>query len=323
MTDFEYQIENFMLYSSSKGLAKKTLVSYEQSLKLFCLYAVRELGIDSVEKVKTNHIRHYISYLKVRGKYTVYSQPNQEKTNVPQNRGDYMGQISNVTIANYVRNIKVFFNWLYKEHEIRINPCLNIENIRVERKCKKLLEPNDFMRLLEAFDRSSFSGYRNHSMTMLLLDCGCRISECVSIRMKDLDLKRTTILITNPKNKKERYVYFSPKMAKILNNWLKYKDKYVDSDYLFPTNRGTVLSIQNYEKSLKQVGKRLNIDVHPHQLRNNFAKYYILNGGDWFTLSRILGHSSVETTQKAYLDFTDDEVARKYQKHSPIQFMKY
>ncbi|MNO78709.1 hypothetical protein D3C76_698580 [compost metagenome] len=54
-----------------------------------------------------------------------------------------------------------------------------------------------------------------------------------------------------------------------------------------------------------------------HQLRNNFAKYYILNYGDWFTLSRILGHSSVEVN----LDFTDEEIGKKYQQHSPLQYM--
>jgi integrase/recombinase XerD len=76
-----------------------------------------------------------------------------------------------------------------------------------------------------------------------------------------------------------------------------------------------------YEKALREVGRSIDVSVHPHQLRNNFAKYYILNGGDWFTLSRILGHSSVEVTQKAYLDFSDVEIRQKYQTHSPVTFL--
>jgi len=73
------------------------------------------------------------------------------------------------------------------------------------------------------------------------------------------------------------------------------------------------MDIRTVESSFKK-HRLVGLDVQPHQLRNNFAKYYLLNGGDW----RILGHASVEVTQQAYLDFTDQEVNRKYQRHSPL-----
>ena len=97
-----------------------------------------------------------------------------------------------------------------------------------------------------------------------------------------------------------------------------YRDRYSSSSFMFPTIRGTELEIRNFEKSLRDAGKKVNVSIHPHQLRNNFAKYYLLNGGDWVSLSRILGHSGVEVTQKAYLDFTDEEIGNKYQQHSPL-----
>lgn len=57
MTDFEFQIENFMLYCSSKNLSRKTMASYEQALKLYCLYLKDEFQIEEVAKVQTAHIR--------------------------------------------------------------------------------------------------------------------------------------------------------------------------------------------------------------------------------------------------------------------------
>jgi integrase/recombinase XerD len=58
-----------------------------------------------------------------------------------------------------------------------------------------------------------------------------------------------------------------------------------------------------FEKSLKKVGAEAGIpDIQSHHLRNNFAKYYPLKGGNFMTLSRILGHSSADVTMKAYLD---------------------
>ncbi|MDP9577378.1 UNVERIFIED_ORG: integrase/recombinase XerD [Bacillus sp. 1751] len=320
LTDIELHMDNFMLYCSSKSLSQKTLKSYEQTLRLFVQYMENEFKISEVSKIKSAHIRHYIKYLRERGKYTVVSNDASMKVNHPDHRNDYNKPLSNATVANYLRNIKVFFNYLHNvEREIKINPVENIKNIKPSRKQKALLSSQEIVKVLRQFDITTFHGYRNWVVTRLLLDTGMRISECLSLRPDNIDFKNKAILIENPKNRQQRYVYFSFKMSSDLKRWLLYRDRYSNSDFLFPTIRGTQLEIRNFEKSLRDVGKKVNITIHPHQLRNNFAKYYLLNGGDWATLSRILGHSSVEVTQKAYLDFTDKEVGQKYQKHSPLQ----
>jgi integrase/recombinase XerD len=322
MTNFEFQIENFTLYCTSKNLSKKTLASYEQTLKLLGLFLEKHFEVVDVDKVQTAHLRHYIKYLRERGKYTVSVTPEKESINYPDHRTDYSKPVSTTTIANYMRNIKVFFNWLTNvERELRKNPVEAIETIKAERKVKATLTEAELKKVVAAFDTTTFHGYRNATITRLLLDTGMRVSECLHLLPEHLDFEHKSILIVNPKNKQQRYVYFSPKMAREVKQWLKYKDRYSDSPFMFPTNRGSELEIRNFEKALRDAGKKSGIDIHPHQLRNNFAKYYILNGGDWFTLSRILGHSSVEVTQKAYLDFTDDEIGKKYQKHSPLTFM--
>jgi integrase/recombinase XerD len=322
MTDLEFQIDNFMLYCSSKNLARKTLASYEQTLKLFGKYLQEESKIEEVKKVQSGHIRQYIKYLQERGKYTVVNDEKSKDMNHPDQRADFKKTLSNTTIANYLRNIKVFFNYLYEvEREIDKNPVKNIENPKVERKMKKTLTPEQIKKVLGQFDTSAFHGYRNFTITRLLIDTGMRISECLSLQAESFDFKHKSILIKNPKNGQERFVYFSYKTANELKRWMRYKDRYSDSHFLFATTRGTQLEIRNFERALREAGEKVSIHIHPHQLRNNFAKYYILNNGDWFSLCRILGHSSVEVTQKAYLDFSDEEIGKKYQKHSPLTNM--
>ncbi|CAM4523184.1 integrase/recombinase XerD [Paenibacillus endophyticus] len=322
MTDIEFQLDNFMLYCSSKNLSRKTLASYEQTLKLFVSYLKNEFQIEEVNKVQSGHIRQYIKYLRERGKYTVVNNEESKQSNHPENRKDFKKEISTTTIANYVRNIKVFFNYLYKvEREIPRNPVEKLENPRIERKMKKTLTPDELKKVFGQFETSTFHGYRNLVISRLLLDTGMRIGECLSILPENIDFQHKSIHITNAKNKQERFVYFSYKSANELKQWLRYKDRYSESPFMFPTTKGTQLDIRNYERALRDAGEKVSIHIHPHQLRNNFAKYYILNNGDWFSLCRILGHSSVEVTQKAYLDFSDEEIAKKYQKHSPLTFM--
>ena len=62
-------------------------------------------------------------------------------------------------------------------------------------------------------------------------------------------------------------------------------------------------------------------EIHPHCFRNNFAKRFLMNGGDIYTLSRLLGHSSVIVTERAYLDVDTDDLHSLYQKYSPMENM--
>ncbi|MTT32698.1 tyrosine-type recombinase/integrase [Terrilactibacillus sp. BCM23-1] len=311
-------LDKFMLYCTSKNLSVKTMRSYDQTIRLFLRYMKEEKSVNDVKKIKTDDIKEYINFVRERGKYTVFSDPNTVKTNRPYNRQDYQKKVSETTLANYVRNIKVFFNFLFSEREIKKNPVDGIPNIKPQRKMKPLLTENELHMLFRAFDTSTFHGYRDWIITRLILDTGCRVGECLSIMLTDINLKNNAILLRYTKNKKERYVYFSFKMGRNLKSWMQYMERYSDGHYLFPSIRGNKMDIRNYETSLRKAGESVGLKVAPHQLRNNFAKYYLLNGGDFATLSRLLGHSSIEVTKNAYLDFTDKEIGKKYQQHSPL-----
>jgi integrase/recombinase XerD len=118
LTELEFFLEDFLLAYQSKNLSPKTLSSYEQSLKLFIAYLKDVHEVVDVQRVKTGHIRQYVVYVQERGKYTVVNSESSKTINHPHNRRDYKKAVSNVTINNYIRNIKVFFNWLQQEGEL-------------------------------------------------------------------------------------------------------------------------------------------------------------------------------------------------------------
>ena len=318
LTELEFFLEDFLIYCQSKNLSPKTLSSYEQSLKLFMLYLKNEHEIKGPKYVKAGHIRQYVKYVQERGKYTVVGNDKSIKINHPHNRTDYKKTVSNVTINNYIRNIKVFFNWLNAEGEIRKNPVDTIEQIKTERRQKAGITEEEFRALLNQFDFTKFHGYRNKVIVMLLQDTGMRIGQCLSLEVDNIDFKHRMILVTKTKGRKERYVYFSQQMLRELRHYIKFKERYTSANLLFPTTRNTEMTIRSFEKQLKQAGDAIGLSVHPHQLRNKFARQFLMNGGNLYTLSRILGHSSVTVTEKAYLDLTREEIAKKYQHHSPL-----
>ena len=318
MKNFTIELDSYMSNCMVKGLSPKTMASYEQSLGLFFHYMVNEQKVHKVEKVTTDHIREYMNYLEERGKYTVVSNERTLLQNFPENRTDYQKKISRTTQANYLRNIKAFFSYAHNEGIVAVNPAKGVPHIKPTRTEKKLLTKSELDMVFKAMDRTTFHGYRNYIISKLILDSGMRISECLALIDTDIDFRYRSITLTKDvKFNKERMVYVSQTMMEDLKRWIRYRDRYSSSELLFPTIRGTQLSIKNFEGYLSGIGKRFGLEVTPHVLRNNFAKYFLMSGGNIATLSRLLGHSSVEVTQRAYLDFTDKELSRMYK--SPLE----
>lgn len=325
MEKIDYDIDDFMDYCTVKNLAEKTINSYEQTLRLLSRYLIEVQNVKSAEDTKELHIREYIKYLQDRGKYTVTSNEETKNINFPENREDYGKKIEITTINNYIRNIKVFYNYLYKNRYITSNPVTRIKEIKCSRKVVGFIKNDEFNRLLRIFDLSKFHEYRDYIITQLIFDTGMRLGETLLIQEKDIDYINRIILLPseNTKGKKDRYVFFSEEMLKQLRRWLKYKDRYRQSEYIFCTNKGKPLSVSNYETNFKKYGVRIGLEeIHPHMLRNNFAKRFLMQGGDIYTLSRILGHSSVKVTEEAYLDLDTNDLRTNYQRYSPLANLK-
>jgi len=321
--DFEWLTDEFMLYCRSTQLREKTMSSYEQTLHLFGRWLSDELKIYTVDKITENVIRKYIDDLMTRGKYTFYVNDLSKKKNCPDRRRDYRKPVSVTTINNYIRNIRVFFNWMEREYIIRKNPMKRIRQLKYNRQAKVFLSDEDLKKFLSKFDKSYFTEHRDYVMIMLMLDSGMRLGECSTVLVTDLELarKRINLRAEETKGRKDRTVYFSPKTETIIRRWLQFKDRYVESDYLFPIKEhGGSIGVGNFESNFKKYILRagLNEEYTPHCLRNNFAKRCLMNGMDIFTLSKILGHSSVEVTEQAYLDLTDEDISKQYHRASPM-----
>lgn len=166
---YQYDVETFMCACDRKGLAAKTMKSYEQTLRLFGQFlSVRE--IERTEEVKRVHIESYIDYLQKRGKYTVCAIDAPANSNNPENRSDYVKKISPTTINNYMRNMKVFFNWCMEQELIYKNPMEKVKYMKVKRKPLEFVSDADFKRLLGCMDISKFSEYRDSVIMQTLLD---------------------------------------------------------------------------------------------------------------------------------------------------------
>ncbi|WP_253198915.1 tyrosine-type recombinase/integrase [Clostridium estertheticum] len=162
MRKIEYTIDEFMNYCESKNLSQKTMMSYEQTLRLFSKYIQEEKNIEDVIKITEKDIRDYVVYIYNRGKYTVVIDKKTLKGNIFEARGDYGKQVSITTVNNYIRNIKVFFNYCKEQGIIKKEVVKNIKQFKNERKSKQFITDGEFGELLRHIDTTKFHEYRDY-----------------------------------------------------------------------------------------------------------------------------------------------------------------
>lgn len=319
---FDDAIEDFMIDCTNKNLSKKTLKSYESTIKLFSKYCEEELNKFVPSAITTKDIKEYLEFTKERGKYSFVA--TTEVNNNPLNRGDFGKKVSLYTVNNYLRNIKVFYTFLMESGKITTNPTTPLKEYKHSRKPKPDITNIDFNKLLKSLDLTLYAEYRDYVIIQVIYDTGLRIGELLSLQEEDILLNKKAIFIRADisKGRKDRYTFFGNSLHTILKRWLNYKDRYFNTDLVFPSVNGRLLAVTNFEKNMKKYSKRANVQITAHQLRNNFAKRYLLNGGDIYSLSKLLGHSSVTTTERAYLDITAEQMNKKYRNFSPLDNIK-
>ncbi|MFR8104141.1 MAG: tyrosine-type recombinase/integrase, partial [Clostridia bacterium] len=126
---------------------------------------------------------------------TVVNNQNSKIINFPENREDYGKKIETTTINNYIRSIKVFYNYLYENRYITTNPVVRIKEIKCVRKVIGFIDDSNFNRLLKIFDLSKFHEYRDYIVAQLIFDTGMRLGETLLIEETDIDFTKRTILL--------------------------------------------------------------------------------------------------------------------------------
>jgi len=137
---------------------------------------------------------------------------------------------------------------------------------------------------------------RNKLILALLYSSGLRISELVTLIIKDIDLDERTMRIRG-KGEKDRIVLFDNNAKKLIEEYLEFKKS--DTDYLFLSRFSKPLTPRYVQMMIKKYAEIAGIKkkVTPHILRHSFATHLLKNGVDIRVIQQLLGHSNLSTTQ--------------------------
>ena len=185
--------------------------------------------------------------------------------------------------------IKHFYNDFLKLN-------LNID-IKLPRKRKKIpvvLTNLEIKQLLKAI-----KSQRNKLIVEFIFSTGVRISECVNMKINNLDFKEYVGKVISGKGNKDRLIIISKKWVLNYKKYLEKRNKKITSEYLFCNSKGNPLSVDTIQKFLKQSAKDANITkrVSPHVLRHSFTTNLLENDVNIRYIQQSLGHANLNTTQ--------------------------
>jgi len=285
--------EAFRLRCQAQNLSAGTLVWYGENLKRWNRF-LESKGVTLAREVTPDLIRRYIEDMRQRGN-------------------------ASGTVARTYGGLRCFFSFLSRERMIPQNPFQLVEKPRMEHKMLRPLSMDQARLLLANANKKRFSGQRLWTIILVILDTGLRVSELISIRTDQIDFHGGVIRVMG-KGAKERQVPFGAAAKQALWSYLMRRGEIPGQDLLFVNQYGNRLCRFWIEKAIRNLGRAVNIQgvrVSPHTLRHTFATQYIKNGGDAFSLQKILGHSTLDMV-RVYVGLADQEVTQQHRKFSPM-----
>ncbi|MHA2069403.1 MAG: tyrosine-type recombinase/integrase, partial [Candidatus Thorarchaeota archaeon] len=181
-TTIKQAIDSFLLSCKVEGKSYGTIECYSDKLKGVLWYSRNYHWPDDIAVTTTNHLREFLAYLR--------ETPHRFNSTCPR----AMKPINSTTVQKYYRSLSALLNWLINEEILDYNPLLKIKVPRAEKKVIKALDSNGVNHLISALG-NTFDGVRNKAMILILVDCGLRLGELLSIEVGDINMAQQLVKV--------------------------------------------------------------------------------------------------------------------------------
>lgn len=300
----ELILKRFLMAKIARGLSPRTINYYKNSIRM----TLEKIG-KPYNDITADDIRLYLA-IRV------------------QKDG-----VSKTCANNERRNLSAFYTWLQKEEILLKNPMSKVEPIKEAKKKKSAFSQMELEQI-----RYACSTARETAIIEVLISTWARVSEIAQIRIDDIRENKITV---HGKGAKDREVYLSAKAQLAIDTYL--RERSDDNPYLFPRAKyaGDVVTMTKgkhrmlqkkwytdktlvgeghsdactIESIVRSIGKSAGVpNTHPHRFRRTGATMALRSGMPLITVSKMLGHENIGTTQ-IYLDISDRELEQAHEKY--------
>lgn len=292
----DHALDAFLDFLSvERGLSPNTIEAYFLDTRDFLRFlADRRLNLD---KVSRDNINEFLQHL-----YTDKSPRS---------------------VSRKIVTLRTFYRFLLQDGYVDHDPTETLETPKTWQTLPRYLNQDEVETLLDQPNMEKTLGLRDRTMLEVLYATGLRVTELVSIKPRDINLK-VGVIRTVGKGNKERFVPLGDTAKSFIERYreLSYpilKKKNPSNPYLFISQKGTPLSRQHFWLLIKKYGNQAGIrtPLSPHVLRHSFATHLLENGADLRSVQVMLGHVSISTTQ-IYTHITRERLRKIYDEFHPL-----
>ncbi len=165
------QIDNFIVNCVERNLKPITVDGYALYLTLLKTFLESNGHSLLVDEIMEEDIKSYLFYLRIARK------------------------VSQVTINTHIANLKPFFNYVVNQGIIEESPMSKIKKVKTDKKPIKPFTNEQLKLLINQPDKSTFAGYRDYCVMLVLADTGMRISECLNLLINNISFNESRILL--------------------------------------------------------------------------------------------------------------------------------
>ena len=211
------------------------------------------------------------------------------------------------SVARRLSASRSFFKYLLREGLLKFNPADGVSAPKSEKKLPTAMDADSLNRLLERPSNKP-ADIRDHAMLELFYSAGLRLSELVSLDIRDMQSADGQLSITG-KGAKDRKVMVGDKALHAIVRWLEVRPKFAKTstgEALFLNQQGGRLSPRGVQQRIQVLAQKrgLGRNLHPHMMRHSFATHLLESSSDLRAVQELLGHSNISTTQiYTHLDF--------------------
>jgi len=273
--DLKTAHSQFVEHLGSRRRAHATIVAYSKDIEQLVAF-LSAMGKKDIESVAREELEAFLKKLAA-DSYTPKS------------------------ISRKINSMKTFYRFLKTTGAIKVDPAGDIEHPKYEVKPPRILSKLEYRALRDACR----GDVRTYAIVELFLQTGLRIGELANLTQEDV--KPAELHISAQEGHEERNVPLNRAAKEALDNWIKVRNANATSHALFITKTGRPLLIRNIRTAIDRYFKVAGIeDAKVNDLRHTFIAHHLMAGTPLTTISKLVGHKRLSTTEK-YLEFIQDK----------------
>lgn len=181
-------------------------------------------------------------------------------------------------------------------------PMDRVPRPKVDSTLPRAVSPQDIRRIIESPCEWTWQGSRDRAFLQLLYESGMRVGELASVNVEDIAILEREITLRHTKARRERVALYGAQGALWLSRWLERREEAIGggSGPVWVSKDGHSMNAASWSRHIARLGKDCGArgKVTAHVLRHSFATHLLEAGADLRTLQELLGHASIQMTQR-------------------------